>query len=251
MVTRPFAGLVALVSALVSGCLEPARYPCDDDRQCRSGAGDGVCTDAGWCAYSDGACASELRYSELAAVELAGACVPAEGEGTTDASSTGAVAHCPPGCSAVPHGRCRCGDTGEATSAGSSTGAPDCDSVCIAGAHVASATCDETGTCVLVCQPPWQDCDGEIANGCEVPVGVAHQCSVSGLDPVQGCWTAYCGSSESTSAVNFGSYYCIDCITCEYPTGTSCRWCNHATGQWYPAEPDCACGDSLGAVCAP
>jgi hypothetical protein len=126
---------------------------------------------------------------------------------------------------------------------------PDCEATCIAGANQ-TATCDDAGACTIACVAPWQDCDGDTSNGCEVPVGVAHTCSASGLVQSGGCWTAYCGNSASPEATNFGAYHCIDCVTCEEPGGGQCHWCNHGTGTWYDLEA-CACGaEYLGAVCA-
>jgi hypothetical protein len=126
----------------------------------------------------------------------------------------------------------------------------DCASTCTAGPN-ATAMCDDAGMCVRACTAPFDNCDGDWANGCEVPVGVAHQCDVNGLNADGGCWTAYCGESEAASAFNFGTYHCVDCSTCGVPSGGQCHWCNHDSGNWFPTEP-CSCGAEFeNAVCGP
>jgi hypothetical protein len=113
---------------------------------------------------------------------------------------------------------------------------------------VTEASCDADGTCLITCEPPYEDCDGDPSNGCEVPVGVSAQCSMAGLDP-NGCWTPYCGESSASDATNFGTYFCVSCSTCREPEAGTCSWCELATGQWYPTDPGCECGEFLGAVC--
>jgi hypothetical protein len=117
---------------------------------------------------------------------------------------------------------------------------PDCAATCMAGPH-ATPSCTEAGECVIECEPPWQDCDGDPATGCEVPVGVPHQCSLRGLDAEQGCWTAYCGAANSPDAIDFGTFHCVDCSTCREPDGGGCQWCNHDTGEFWPVDPACPC----------
>jgi len=92
------------------------------------------------------------------------------------------------------------------------------------------------GTCgAWECKEPWANCDDDWENGCEVPVGVANQCDVHGLSP-DGCWTAYCGSSEGEGAVNFGDYYCSSCETCMTPEEGFVQWCSHGSGTWFDAD---------------
>jgi hypothetical protein len=129
-------------------------------------------------------------------------------------------------------------------------GAPDdCASTCLPGPNM-DAACDEAGMCIRSCQAPYDDCDGDPSNGCEVPVGVPHQCDLSGLNPDGGCWTAYCGSAAGDGVFDFGTYHCVDCSTCGTTDGGQCHWCNHDTGNWFPAEA-CECGTYLDAVCGP
>lgn len=113
-----------------------------------------------------------------------------------------------------------------------------CGDACSGGAH-ATASCSG-GACQYACDAPWENCDGDWGNGCEIPVGVEHQCSASGIDP-NGCWTAYCGASGDPDAANFGTYFCMDCATCRVPSAGQCQWCDHASGVFYPADA-CACG---------
>jgi hypothetical protein len=113
-----------------------------------------------------------------------------------------------------------------------------CGDAC-SGADNAVAAC-MAGACQYQCQSPYDNCDGDWGNGCEVPVGVEHQCSSRGLDP-NGCWTAYCGASADPDATNFGTYYCMDCPTCRVPGAGQCQWCDHTAGTFYPQEV-CNCG---------
>lgn len=133
-------------------------------------------------------------------------------------------------------GTCICsggdGDTGNMTD--------DCEATCVSGPN-SSAACDQNGECIVTCTSPYEDCDGDPTNGCEVPVGVPHSCDSGGINMNGGCWTAYCGQSASASATNFGTYYCADCPTCTELAGGLCHWCNHDTGNFYPTE-SCACG---------
>jgi hypothetical protein len=228
-------GAAAAAVSLAASCLSPMRYACDDAEQCERDGKVGVCTDAGWCAYADDDCTSGLRYSPIAGDALADECVPVVVEPGSSSTTAGTSS-----------------STSSSGDQSSSTTAADCESICVVGTHATAAMCDEAGTCIVTCEAPWENCDGDPSNGCEVPVGVAHQCDKEGLDPVEGCWTAYCGASEAPAAVNFGTFYCIDCITCQEPVENQCRWCEHATGYWYPMKPDCFCSpEALGAVCGP
>lgn len=129
---------------------------------------------------------------------------------------------------------------------GSNSNCSACGDTC-AGADHADGAC-VSGSCQIQCQAPWEDCDGNAANGCEVPVGVPHQCDATGLNPTTGCWTAYCGNSASADATNFGSFHCIDCATCRSPGGGQCQWCDHDSGVFFPVA-ECACGSFEDDVC--
>jgi hypothetical protein len=121
-----------------------------------------------------------------------------------------------------------------------------CGTSCSAGAH-ATADCS-SGSCQRACQAPWDNCDGNWGNGCEIPTGIPNQCDANGLNAGSGCWTAYCGASASGNATNFGTFYCMDCATCHQPGGGTCQWCNHTSGTWYPQDV-CACGGYLDLTC--
>jgi hypothetical protein len=128
---------------------------------------------------------------------------------------------------------------------GTNSDCSGCGDAC-SGAANATASC-QAGACQYQCQAPYENCDGNWANGCEVPVGVEHSCSATGLDP-SGCWTPYCGNSGSPNATNFGTYYCMDCATCRVPAAGQCQWCNHTTGLFYPQEV-CGCGSYEDLAC--
>ncbi len=115
--------------------------------------------------------------------------------------------------------------------------------------HTTGGKC-VAGTCQgWKCVDPYEDCDNDMANGCEVPTGVANQCDAGGLNP-NGCWTAYCGALNDAKAKNFGTYYCYDCANCNTPSPGQWQWCNHSNGQWYPpAAGNCGANEDL--ICAP
>ena len=124
-----------------------------------------------------------------------------------------------------------------------------CEESCTAGPN-ATAECDAAGQCVRACEEPWENCDGDWSNGCEIPVGITGVCDASGLNLDGGCFTAYCGQSDAPDAHDFGTYYCVSCSTCNVPSAGMCRWCNRETGNWYGAD-SCGCGDHLDLACQP
>ena len=121
---------------------------------------------------------------------------------------------------------------------------------CSAPAHASGGTCVDGACQGFACEAPWENCDGDWDNGCEVPEGVANQCDINGLNAEGGCWTAYCGTSNDAKGHNFGDYYCIDCSTCHFAGEGMIQWCNHDTGNWYPPEMN-DCGVFLDLVCGP
>lgn len=189
-----------------------------------------VCDDGDACTTGD-ACDGEGVCFGVALDCGAGSCVAGECMG----------GGCPPG-----FAECN-GNAGDGceTELGTTSNCGGCGDSCGAGAH-ANASCS-AGACQFSCEAPWEDCDGDMGNGCEVPVGVEHQCSASGLD-ANGCWTAYCGASANPDASNFGTYYCMDCATCSVPGAGQCQWCNHSNGLFYPADA-CACGTYENLAC--
>lgn len=189
--------------------------------------------------------------------------------GTSPGGTTGAACgpcDAPPGPCHEPVGACVAGecvyspaaaqlacDDGDAcTEADACDGAGGCAGAPIVceRPHASGGAC-EAGVCQgFTCTAPWDNCDGDWDNGCEVPVGVANQCDVNGLNPEGGCWTAYCGASNGANATNFGSYHCQDCANCNTPGPGMWQWCNHDTGTWYaPAVGNCNASEDL--VCAP
>lgn len=150
-------------------------------------------------------------------------------------AGTPCITDCPEGGHCDAGGLCICGGGGS------------CAETCTAGPNQ-SAACDDAGTCIRTCTAPYEDCDADPSNGCEVPVGMPHQCDVNGLNAAGGCWTAYCGSMSGDGIFDFGTYHCVDCSTCA-EDGAQCHWCNHDTGNWFPQEA-CTCGaEYLNAVC--
>lgn len=147
-----------------------------------------------------------------------------------------------------PAGSADCnGDAGDGCEVmlGTDSDCGGCGDACGA-ADNATGSCS-AGACQFACQAPYENCDGDWGNGCEVPVGVEHSCSAGGLDP-NGCWTAYCGNSADPNASNFGTYYCMDCATCRVPGAGQCQWCDHTNGVFYPVG-QCACGSYEDLAC--
>ncbi len=128
-----------------------------------------------------------------------------------------------------------------------STDCTACDISCTAGAN-ATASCSG-GSCQRSCTAPYENCDSDWTNGCEIPTGVVNQCDIGGLNSSTGCWTAWCGQSSSADAYNMsGDWYCAECNNCEQ-SGASCHWCSHSTGEWNPWG---ACGcTNYPVVCGP
>jgi hypothetical protein len=201
----------------------PAGEPCDDGEPCTE---DDTCDGAGGCVGNDLECsASNTTPGTCNAGQCQGmTCVAGFGDCNADMND---------GCETALTSASDCGGCGQA---------------CSAGAH-ATASC-ASGSCERSCESPWDNCDGDWGNGCEIPVGIPNQCDAGGLNPNGGCWTAYCGNSASADAVNFGTFFCADCATCHVPSAGACQWCNHSTGTWYPQDA-CACGGYLDLVCTP
>jgi hypothetical protein len=124
-----------------------------------------------------------------------------------------------------------------------------CADTCVGADHM-TAACDDAGACQRACEAPYEDCDGDPANGCEIPVGMPHQCDATGINVDGGCWTAYCGASSGDGVFDFGTYHCVDCSTCAVPSAGQCHWCDHASGNWFPQEV-CECGEYLDVACGP
>jgi hypothetical protein len=124
-----------------------------------------------------------------------------------------------------------------------------CSYSCPSRAHANLTGCTN-GNCQYSCQSPWEDCDNDMSNGCEIPTGIPNQCDALGLNSTNGCWTAHCGSSSHPDARNFVTWYCFECSTCHVPAAGQCQWCNHATGVWYDPQA-CVCGAFEDLVCAP
>lgn len=234
-----------------SGSFPPDLGTCTDDLDCVLPAGTclevlGECVD-GFCQH--GAAAPGASCDDADPCTTSDAC---DGEGVcygveidcgtgecVDGQCTGG--ECPEGfadCNGDPVDGCE-------VQLGTTSDCGGCGDAC-SGAANATASC-MAGSCQYACQAPWENCDGNWANGCEVPVGVEHSCSASGLD-ANGCWTPYCGSSASPDAANFGTYFCMDCATCREPSAGQCQWCNHTTGLFYDQDA-CVCGSYEDLAC--
>lgn len=138
------------------GCSHAGVFECESSEQCQDGARAGVCTDAGYCAFEDESCESDLAYGDLAAPELAGKCVPVGG-GTGSGSGPGSSDEPLP--SSSSDGPSITGDeTGPTPACAGGMGTP-CEPVdpCALG-----GTCDADGSCVpagvITCNAPPGPC---------------------------------------------------------------------------------------------
>ncbi|PID38826.1 MAG: hypothetical protein CSB49_03545 [Proteobacteria bacterium] len=121
-----------------------------------------------------------------------------------------------------------------------------CNSPCKDGNH-AKARCI-SGTCKLICDSGWGDCDGKISNGCERRLGPA-TCDKSGTNTKEGCGVAYCGQGTSKgghTVVNFKTWHCSFCAHCKKRAGKY-SWClfESDTGVYSSSTCTTCCNDSL------
>lgn len=193
----------------------PSGAACDDADACTQ---DDVCDDAGACLGEPVQCSVSHGHATCSDRGCGGPITCDEGWDDCDGDPDN-------GCETDLNADTDCGVCGR-------TCAPD-------RPHVASGSCD-AGTCTFTCESPWENCNGDWSDGCEIPTGVPNQCDADGLNTDSGCWTAHCGSSLNPDAVNFGSWFCFECTTCTMPSADTCQWCSHSTGRWFPVE-ECAC----------
>ena len=106
---------VALLLAVLGGCVRLGAHRCDANQDCSRSGTQGTCQSDGYCSFPDDDCASGQAYGDLAPDDLAGTCVAGSGGGdsgpiasdgtdvtttgptddaTSDASSSGSA--CPP-----------------------------------------------------------------------------------------------------------------------------------------------------------
>ena len=262
----PPAGLFAL---LIAGCAVGARV--GDDEPPSQGVSP-TASDSGEAETGTGAegCREDLDCTLSASLcfEPAGTCLqggceftpkaagapcgdptcPGSCDGLGECLGTDVCTECDPGwgdCNGDPSDGCE-------TSLDSADHCGACDEPCLAGEH-ATAECIG-GVCQRACESPWENCDDDWSNGCEIPTGVPSQCSTSGLDATWGCGTAWCGQSTAAKATNFGSWYCLRCVNCNVPAAGTCQWCDHfengGTGEWF-SSASCFCGSDEHNTCGP
>lgn len=247
--------------------------PGDGDGDATGNDCPGGCSDPpGPCHASEGTCVNGMcEYEPLDAgtpcdgagfCDAMGTCIGGDGDGDGDCDTDGdcdrpnaSGATCQAGqCSgwACDDGFDNCNDDmsdGCEAALDSAATCGTCGNSCEVGDN-AFGTC-EAGECEFSCQDPWENCDGDWLNGCEVPTGIAFQCDFSGLNMNDGCGTAYCGQSNAPKTQNFDGWFCIACASCEVPGNGMCRWCDHnGTANFFPAE-SCSCGGFQDLVCMP
>jgi hypothetical protein len=152
-----------------------------------------------------------------------------------------------------------CTDNDECTSDDSCDGAGNCRGTAMNcdRDNATGGTCTD-GVCGgWSCEGDWRNCDDNWSNGCEILVGVANTCDlINGMNSSTGCGTAWCGSSSSWYATNYGNnWYCIACQNCHEEPDDWVAWCNiqTPTGLWYTAqhEPGGSCNNWDDQVCGP
>jgi len=122
-----------------------------------------------------------------------------------------------------------------------------CNTACAGGPH-AKAVCTG-GACGLSCSPPYEDCNNDPADGCEIPVGQPNSCSRTGLTAFSpaagatpGCGTPHCGPG-GTAAQSFGSWHCSFCDHCQlFDDGGA--WCLETSGTFSPDRCTACCNPS-------
>lgn len=165
----------------VPGCLDPREFPCERDEMCVRDGVDGQCGPAGYCAYPDDGCPSDLRYGTAAPPSWAGQCVESSGTAGTGTTSDGEThgethdptAGCgepcddPPGPCFESEGTCEGGTCVYSPKPqDSSCEGPD---ACVDGGR-----CDGDGRCVggtpLPCDDPPDSCSGPMGT-CDPETG--------------------------------------------------------------------------------
>lgn len=143
------------------GCSHAGVFECESSEQCQDGTRAGVCTEAGYCAFEDESCESDLAYGALAVPELAGKCVPVGG-GTESGTSSGPGSSDEPSSSSSSsssEGPAITGDeTGPTTGCAGGMGTPcePADPCALGGTCDASGSCVPTG--VITCNAPPAPC---------------------------------------------------------------------------------------------
>jgi hypothetical protein len=113
-----------------------------------------------------------------------------------------------------------------------------CHNTCFpAGANTAEG-CSK-GKCTISCIAPYKDCNNDLGDGCEIPVGVPNSCDRKGLTTFDsaagstpGCGTPHCGPAiPGTLDKSFGTWHCSFCSHCKlFDDGYA--WCLSSLGRF-------------------
>jgi hypothetical protein len=223
--TLPAADACEVREELCNGADDDCDGKCDNGFECCRG-NTLVGGDCGMGGHEESPCTSSCEWGEPSCI----------GEGVCEPETERVCGSC---------GRQICDSIGQW---GPCTGEVDCSRP-----HTVGGSCTDGICSGYACVGEWRNCDGDWDNGCEIPVGVANQCSADGLDTVTGCGTAWCGSSSSNQAQNMGSWYCIGCTNCHlFDDGAG--WCItlvlDGNIQWSP-DRYVNCDPYLDEVCGP
>jgi hypothetical protein len=184
----------AIAGAVIGlGCSHAGVFRCESSEQCQDGERQGVCTEAGYCAFDDESCASGLEYGGLADPELAGTCVPIGGGtgssgGETGSDTTTSSSDGPPVTSdeSGPGPACGLGESCDPEDPCALAGTCDAAGACVPTEFVTCnaplepcrsprGECQPDGSCAYPLASPMSECqDGD-------PCSVGDSCSVEGI----------------------------------------------------------------------
>jgi hypothetical protein len=225
-------GSVIVGAVIGHGCSHAGVFRCESSGQCQDGERQGVCTDAGYCAFDDESCASGLEYGGLADPELAGTCVPVgDGTGTSDepgSDSTSATT------SSSSEGTPVTSDeTGHEVVCPQGLGGPcEPEDPCALG-----GICDPDGICVptevVTCNEPLEPCRSSRGQcqpdgSCAYPLAPPMSECEDGDPCTEGDWCSDAGECVSGPSCPQGDEcQAVECTKegCSYsavPDGTSC-----------------------------
>ncbi|MGE3628687.1 MAG: hypothetical protein AB7P00_02185, partial [Sandaracinaceae bacterium] len=226
------------------GCGRSCDEPANATAECIAGTCTITCDAGTLDCMGDAGCeavASSPSTCGSCAVSCGGAtplCLPVPGGYTCGASCGGAQMLCGSSCINTQNDPLHCGG---------------CTTVCPSPAH-ARATCSSS-TCGIMCDPGWANCDGDMANGCEVDTrtDAMHCGSCPNACPTAAGATTSCAMGSCRLDCLPGLADCDGAPGCEVDTMNdvaSCGGCNQAcTLQAHVTSGACQAGSCAITAC--